>query len=121
MSVLLPVLGVARTTVSFFRAIAILRLLRGCKYFFLKPIWLMLVKATGSLVSVTNLVMFNTMITVMYYNFGRFLYLDTLNNDNRYNFSNILVGYMTLITIMTGDGWSSIMYRYKDTRTSVTV
>jgi hypothetical protein len=110
LSVVMPLMGVAQTTVAFFRNFAILRLLRGCKFGSLRPIWLMLVKATGALEPVMNLVLFNTVVSLVFYQVGRYLFGDNLNSDARYNFSSISRGYMTLITVMTGDGWSSIMY-----------
>ena len=116
LSVLLPLLGVLPEIVAPFRSLAIFRILRGTKVLkALKPIWLMLVKATGSLVSVTNLVLFNITVTLVYYMVGRFLYQDTLNGDSRFNFSGVGRGYMTLIVVLTGDGWSSIMYQAMST------
>ena len=58
-----------------------------------------------------NLVIFNVFFSVIYYIFGRYLFGDKLNDNVRYNFSSISRGYMTLITVMTGDGWSDIMYK----------
>ena len=68
-------------------------------------------QACESLVPVMNLVIFNVFFSVIYYIFGRYLFGDKLNDNVRYNFSSISRGYMTLITVMTGDGWSDIMYK----------
>ena len=59
LSVILPPLGIPATNVAFIKGLAILRLLRATKYFFLKPIWLMFVKTTGSVIPVMNLIIFN--------------------------------------------------------------
>ncbi len=110
LSVILPPLGIPATNVAFIKGLAILRLLRATKYFFLKPIWLMFVKTTGSVIPVMNLIIFNFTITIVYYLIGRFLFGDTLNDDVRYNFRNFHLGYMTLFTVLTGDGWTAIMF-----------
>ena len=121
LSALLPIMGVDPVlgVVPFFRSLAILRLLRGCKYFFLKPIWLMLIKFCGALISMINLIVFHAVFTCIYFTFGRFLFLDSLNgwpplqynpSGSAYNFSSFFYGWMTLFTVMTGDGWTSIMY-----------
>lgn len=117
LSVILPLMGVnpLQGTVPFLRSMAILRLLRGCKYFFLQPIWLMLIKFTGSLIPIMNLILFHFAFTVIFYIFGRFLFLDKLNFDKRFNFSDIYTGWITLFTVMTGDGWTSIMYQAMST------
>ena len=121
LSALLPIMGVDPLfgVVPFLRSMAILRLLRVCKYFFLKPIWLMLIKFCAALISIINLILFHVVFTFIYITFGRFLFLDTLNewppseynkSGSAYNFSNLFYGWMTLFTVMTGDGWSDIMY-----------
>jgi len=109
-ALLLSALGLSEKAVKIFTAFSIFRALRMCKYFFLKPIWLMLVKSTGSLTPVMNLCLFNTLLTVIYYAIGRSLFQDSLAVNFRYNFSSMSRGYMLLLTVQSGDGWSSIMY-----------
>jgi len=107
---ILPLLGLPIETVEAFRGFAIFRLLRICKHFFLKPIWLMLIKAAGALVSVMNLCLFNTLVTIMWYAIGRSLFEGSLDGNVRFNYSSMSRGYMTLLAVMTGDGWSDLMY-----------
>ena len=111
LGLILPLLGLPIQTVETFRGFAIFRLLRMCKYFFLKPIWLMLIKAAGALVSVMNLCIFNTLCTIVWYTIGRSLFKGSLDENVRFNYSSISRGYMTLLTVMTGDGWSDLMYQ----------
>jgi hypothetical protein len=110
MALLLSALGLSDKAVKIFTAFSVFRALRMCKYFFLKPIWLMLVKSAGSLIPVMNLCLFNTLLTIIYYAIGRSLFRDSLAVNFRYNYSSISRGYMLLLTVQSGDGWSSIMY-----------
>ena len=106
----LDLLGVSRQAVAALRGTAIFRLLSICKYGFLEPIWLMLIKAADALVPVMNLCLFNTLIAIIYYSLGRSLLKDSLSDNFRYNYSNLSRGYMLLLTVLTGDSWSGLMY-----------
>jgi hypothetical protein len=111
LGLILSLLGVSQDAVAALRGMAILRLLRVFKFAdVLKPIWLMLIKSTGSLIPVMNLVIFNTMLLIVYFSVGRSLFAETLNDNFRYNYSTLSRGYMMLLTVLTGDSWTSIMY-----------
>ena len=111
MSLIFPYLGMSMETVAALRGMAILRLLRVFKFSeALQPIWKMLVKACGSLVPVMNLVIFNTCISLVYFSIGRSLFGEALDMNFRYNYSSMSRGYMLLLTVLTGDSWSSYMY-----------
>jgi len=69
----------------------------------------MLVKAAGALTPVMNLCIFNTLVAIIYFSFGRSLFRDVQDNF-RYNYGSMSRGYMLLLTVMTGDGWSTYMY-----------
>ena len=106
----LSMLGVGKDGIAALRGAAILRLLSICKYGFLEPIWLMLIKATGSLIPVMNLCLFNSLVAIVYFSIGRSLFGDTLSNNFRFNFSNMSRGYILLLAVLTGDSWSGNMY-----------
>ncbi len=44
--------GASQQSTAVVRSLAILRLIRACKYFFLRPLWLMLIKMVQSAVQV---------------------------------------------------------------------
>ena len=110
MGLVLNMFGLDQNTIAVFRGMAILRLLRSCKFWVLKPIWLMLVKACGALLPVMNLCLFNTLLAIIYYSVGRSMFQDALSDDLRYNYSSMSRGYMLLLTVLSGDGWSSYQY-----------
>ena len=107
---ILRLLGLSPTTIAVLRGFAVFRLLRACKMEGLQPIWLMLVKTTGSLMSVMNLCLFNTLAAIIYFSIGRSLFQEALSDNMYYNYSSLSRGYMLLLTIMTGDSWSGFMY-----------
>jgi len=105
------VLGLPNSATSFIRGFAIFRLLRGCKFYLLEPIWLMLVKATTSIVPIMNLTLFNAVFSIAWYLLGRILFDDSLTQVNpRTNFSSMSRGYMLLFQLITGDSWANLMY-----------
>ena len=103
-------LGLDKENVAVLTGFTIFRVLRMCKYFFLKPIWLMFIKTTGQLIAVGNLVLFNIIVTVIYYSIGRSVFGDTLSDNDLFNYSSMSRGYMLLFTVITGDGWSGFMW-----------
>ena len=104
-------LGLPDSSTSFIRGFAIFRLLRGCKFGKLEPIWLMLVKTTASFVPIMNLTIFNSVFTLVWYLLGRILFDDLLTQINaRSNYSSMSRGYMLLFQLMTGDSWANLMY-----------
>ena len=111
LGLILKNMGVSQVAISALRGFAILRLLRLFKFHpILKPIWLMLVKASGSLISVMNLVIFNTLVAIVYFSIGRSMFKENLDGNERQNYSSFSRGYMLLLAVMTGDGWSENMY-----------
>lgn len=115
MGLVLSLFGLDQNTISVFKGMAILRLLRSCKFWVLKPIWLMLAKAAGSLLPVMNLCLFNTLAAIVYYSVGRSMFQDALSDNQRYNYSSMSRGYMLLLTILSGDGWSAYQYEAMNT------
>ena len=107
----LRMMGVSQESISALRGFAILRLLRIFKFNqTLNPIWLMLIKCAGSLMSVMNLVLFNTLFAIIYFSIGRSMLQERLSSNDKQNYSSLSRGYMLLLAVMTGDGWSGNMY-----------
>lgn len=101
--------GATPQTTSFLRSMGILRLLRGCEHYWLRPIWLMLIEITRSASLMMNLVILLMFFVVAYYGLGaKLLPQDQL--DERTNFDKFFVGFVTLIQIMSGDRWAFVMY-----------
>ena len=116
LGLILKNMGVSQVAISALRGFAILRLLRIFKFHpILKPIWLMLVKTTGSFISVMNLVIFNTLIAIVYFSIGRSMFKEKLDGNPEQNYSSFGRGYMLLLAVMTGDGWSDRMYEAMNT------
>lgn len=95
--------------VGFLSALGIVRLLRACKYFFLRPLWLMLIKAASSWVPAFNLVLFIMVFMSAWTILGRALFADALDNT-RANFDTFYRGFLTLFQIFTGDSWTAVLY-----------
>jgi hypothetical protein len=112
LGLLLLAQGVGKSSVAALMGMAIFRVLRMCKLSsILTPVWLMLVKTTGSAIPVMNLVLFNTFFSVIYFSIGQSLFQNTLNSsDARYSYVSLSRGYSLLLVVMTGDGWSAYMY-----------
>ena len=101
--------GAKRKQTAVLRALGILRLMRGCEFFWLRPIWLMLLEAVRSASLVINLVIILVFFLIAYYALGEQLFAPGAL-DPRANFESFLSGTVMLFQIMTGDSWSGLMY-----------
>lgn len=101
--------GAPREYTSVLRSIAILRVIRASKYFFLRPIWLMLIKMTESAQEVSNVILFIAAIMTIYTIMGMSLFGNQLD-DPRANYDDFGRGFLTLFQIFTGDGWGGTMF-----------
>ena len=101
--------GASRDSTAVLRSMGILRIMRGCEFFFLRPIWLMLLEAVRSASLVLNLVVVLIFFIIGYFCLGERMFQDA-GLDSRSNFDSFSVGFITLFQIMTGDSWSGLMY-----------
>lgn len=91
------------------RSLAIMRLFRACKYFFLRPLWLILIKTAETANSVMNLMIFIITSMVVFAVMGMSLFGDTLG-DPRANFTDFGRALLTLFQIFSSDRWSRVLY-----------
>lgn len=108
-AIIVEAFGGSRKSTTVLRSMGIFRILRGCEFFFLRPIWLMLLEAARSATLVMNLVLVLFFFLTSYLCLGQELFVSG-SLDARANFDTFLVGFMTLFQIMTGDSWSGLMY-----------
>ena len=108
-AIVVEAFGGSRKSTTVLRSMGILRILRGCEFFFLRPIWLMLLEAARSATLVMNLVLVLLVFLTSYLCLGQELFVES-SLDARANFDSFIVGFMTLFQIMTGDSWSGLMY-----------
>ena len=94
------------------RGMAILRALRGSKYFFFRPIWLILIKAARSIVAVMNLNVVIILFLLAWALLGAAIFSDEFERpaSGQYHYRDLGSAMITLFQVFTGDSWTSVMF-----------
>jgi hypothetical protein len=103
------VCGATTENTSTLRKLAILRIMRACKYGFLKPLGRMLATTASSFLPIMNLILVIIAFLVAWLVVGKGLLGGKLDDDYA-NFNTFYRGFLTLFQIFTGDSWSGLMY-----------